>query len=53
MGIDILGDVPLHEDVCSTSDGGKPIVISQPTSVHANVYNNLATKVMEKLNKLF
>jgi ATP-binding protein involved in chromosome partitioning len=51
MGISILADVPLHEDVCITSDAGKPIVISNPTSPHAQVYRNLALDIIRKLQK--
>ncbi|XP_063146097.1 iron-sulfur cluster transfer protein NUBPL isoform X2 [Candoia aspera] len=32
IGIDVLGDIPLHVHVRETSDAGKPIVISQPQS---------------------
>lgn len=51
LNVDVLADVPLHQDVCTTSDSGTPITISQPDSVHAKVYMNLAAKVLEKLNK--
>jgi ATP-binding protein involved in chromosome partitioning len=50
LGIELLADVPLHEDVCETSDNGKPIVISSPESLHAKVYQSLAKRVVEKLN---
>ncbi|KND05094.1 uncharacterized protein SPPG_00768 [Spizellomyces punctatus DAOM BR117] len=49
MDLDILANIPLHPDVCATSDAGTPIVIAQPTSVHAEVYRGLAKKVAEKL----
>eukprot|EP00842_Homolaphlyctis_polyrhiza_P004536 jgi/Hompol1/5083/HPOL_004162-RA len=49
MGIDILADVPLHSDVVSTSDSGKPITISQPTSIHAKTYLQMAERVIAKL----
>ncbi|KAH0620553.1 hypothetical protein JD844_021131 [Phrynosoma platyrhinos] len=32
LGLDILGDVPLHVHIRETSDAGKPIVVSQPQS---------------------
>ncbi|KAJ3055226.1 hypothetical protein HK097_011109 [Rhizophlyctis rosea] len=50
MGLDILGDVPLHPDVCSTSDAGKPIVISEPDSMHADVYRKMAQSTIAKLS---
>ncbi|TPX69259.1 hypothetical protein SpCBS45565_g02531 [Spizellomyces sp. 'palustris'] len=49
MDLDILANIPLHPDVCATSDAGTPIVIAQPTSVHAEVYQGLARKVADKL----
>ncbi|KAJ3279330.1 hypothetical protein HK104_001554 [Borealophlyctis nickersoniae] len=49
MGMSILGDVPLHADVCSTSDYGKPIVVSQPDSAHAKVYKQMAEATLAKL----
>ena len=51
MSLDILGDVPLHSDVCSTSDSGKPIVISEPDSVHAAVYKTMAQRTIAKLSR--
>jgi ATP-binding protein involved in chromosome partitioning len=51
LGIEILCDVPLHQDVCTTSDTGKPIVIAQPNSEHAKVYNQLASTVIKKLEQ--
>ncbi|KAI8851730.1 hypothetical protein BC829DRAFT_415179 [Chytridium lagenaria] len=32
LGIPILGEIPLHEDICETSDMGRPIVVSKPDS---------------------
>ncbi|KAI9012996.1 P-loop containing nucleoside triphosphate hydrolase protein, partial [Gaertneriomyces semiglobifer] len=49
LGIDVIGDVPLHADVCATSDMGTPIVVAQPEGIHAKVYQGLARKVAEKL----
>ncbi|TPX55893.1 hypothetical protein PhCBS80983_g04955 [Powellomyces hirtus] len=52
MKLDVLADVPLHSDVCETSDRGTPIVISQPNSIHAKVYREMGQKVWEKLQSL-
>jgi ATP-binding protein involved in chromosome partitioning len=49
MNIDLLGDIPLHPQVCATSDAGAPIVISQKDSLHAQVYRDIASKISEKL----
>ncbi|KAI9103319.1 P-loop containing nucleoside triphosphate hydrolase protein [Phlyctochytrium arcticum] len=50
FGVDLLADVPLHADVCATSDAGTPIVISMPDGVHALAYKALADSVMEKID---
>jgi ATP-binding protein involved in chromosome partitioning len=52
LNIDILADLPLHQDVCITSDNGKPIVISQPNTTHSHIYKTLARKLVEKCNKI-
>ena len=49
MGLDLLGDIPLHPQVCVTSDAGAPIVISQKDSQHAQVYRDIASKISQKL----
>ena len=35
LGVEFLGEIPLHIDIRTTSDGGQPIVASQPSSDHA------------------
>nr|KAJ3421245.1 hypothetical protein HK105_004130 [Polyrhizophydium stewartii] len=49
MNVDVLADVPLHSDVVSTSDTGKPITITQPRSIHAQTYMLMARRVLDKL----
>lgn len=48
--LDVLGSIPLSEDICVSSDNGKPIVVSDPNGFSAGVYNDIAVKVMTKLN---
>ncbi|KAI9355369.1 P-loop containing nucleoside triphosphate hydrolase protein [Zopfochytrium polystomum] len=48
-GVEVLADVPLDAEVCTSADLGRPIVISHPTSVHAGIYKALATKVAAML----
>lgn len=50
LGLDLLGDVPLHPSVCETSDAGAPIVISHKDSLHAQVYRDMAAKIASKLS---
>ncbi len=49
MGMDFLGEVPLHIAVRETSDAGKPIVATQPESAEAKAFMAFARAVAEKL----
>lgn len=50
LGIDFLGEVPLDIAIRETSDGGDPIVVSQPDSDHAKVYRSIAARVWDKIS---
>ncbi|WP_417518277.1 iron-sulfur cluster carrier protein ApbC [Minwuia sp.] len=47
---DFLGEVPLHMSIRETSDGGTPIVASNPDGEHAQAYLALADRVAEKID---
>lgn len=32
LGLEVLGDVPLHASICETSDAGTPLVVALPES---------------------
>ncbi|MBL8702309.1 MAG: iron-sulfur cluster carrier protein ApbC [Alphaproteobacteria bacterium] len=49
-GVDFLGELPLHIVIRETSDGGRPIVISEPEGAHAKAYRAIADKVWAKLS---
>jgi ATP-binding protein involved in chromosome partitioning len=49
LGCDFLGELPLHVAIRETSDGGRPIVVSDPASPHAAAYRAIAGKVWAKL----
>jgi len=49
LGCDFLGEVPLDIDIRTTSDGGRPIVVSAPDSPHAAVYREIAARIWQKL----
>jgi ATP-binding protein involved in chromosome partitioning len=49
LGVDFLGEVPLHIDIRETSDGGRPIVVSKPDSEFAQIYRSIADKVWAKV----
>ena len=45
LGVDFLGEVPLHIDIRTTSDSGQPVVASQPDGHHAAAYKAIANRV--------
>jgi ATP-binding protein involved in chromosome partitioning len=49
LGVDFLGEVPLDMEIRETSDGGTPVVVSNPDSPHAKVYQGMAAQVWEKI----
>ncbi|MCB2099851.1 MAG: iron-sulfur cluster carrier protein ApbC [Rhodobacterales bacterium] len=49
LSMDFLGEIPLHMDIRTTSDGGNPIVVSEPESEHAKAYKAIAAKVWDKI----
>ncbi len=51
LGVDFLGEVPLHMDIRKTSDAGQPITATEPDSEHAAIYRSLADKVIAKLSE--
>jgi ATP-binding protein involved in chromosome partitioning len=50
LGCDFLGEVPLHMAIRETSDGGQPIVASQPDSDQAKTYRAIAGIVVGKIS---
>ncbi|MBP2303474.1 iron-sulfur cluster carrier protein ApbC [Azospirillum picis] len=49
LGMEFLGEIPLHLSIRETSDQGQPIVVSQPDSEHAQSYRRIATRLWEKI----
>ena len=48
--LDVLGSIPLAEDICLSSDNGKPIVVSDANGYSAKIYDDIASKIANKLN---
>ncbi len=46
LGVPLLAEVPLHLDIRLASDGGAPIVVSQPNSPQAQVFRDLARRLV-------
>ncbi|NNF79841.1 MAG: iron-sulfur cluster carrier protein ApbC, partial [Rhizobiales bacterium] len=49
IGVEFLGEVPLHMDVRERSDAGLPIVATKPDSEHAEIYRQIAKNVYAQL----
>lgn len=49
LGIPFLGEIPLHIDIRTNSDGGTPVVVSEPESRHAEIYRSIAALVLEQM----
>ena len=48
LGVDFLGEIPLDIAIRTTSDSGRPIVVSQPDSPHAAAYRRIAAGLIDK-----
>jgi ATP-binding protein involved in chromosome partitioning len=51
LGVEFLGEVPLHIAIRETSDAGTPIVVREPQGPHAAAYRAIADKVWTKVEK--
>ncbi|XP_062974963.1 iron-sulfur cluster transfer protein NUBPL [Elgaria multicarinata webbii] len=49
LGLDVLGDIPLHVHIRETSDAGKPIVVLQPQSNVTQAYLKIAAEIVKRL----
>ncbi len=47
---DLLGDIPLHVDICTTSDQGTPITVLKPDGPQAHAYNAIARTLLQKIH---
>ncbi|PPJ53351.1 hypothetical protein CBER1_00955 [Cercospora berteroae] len=44
-GINFLGDIPLHPDICASADSGKPTMAANPDSPQAQAFTNIAKAI--------
>ncbi|XP_029570042.1 iron-sulfur protein NUBPL-like isoform X2 [Salmo trutta] len=51
LGVQLLGDIPLHLNIREMSDSGQPLV-SSPVSPEAEAYRKVATAVVQHLEEL-
>ena len=50
LGVPFLGEIPLHMDIRSNSDGGTPVTVSAPDGPHAAIYNEIAARVTDRIH---
>ena len=51
LGIEFLGEIPLDMIIRETSDGGRPIVVSDPGNEHAKAYRAIADKLSKNIEQ--
>ncbi|MFW6076591.1 MAG: Mrp/NBP35 family ATP-binding protein [Hyphomicrobiales bacterium] len=47
LGVAFLGEIPLDPEMRWRSDSGQPIVVSNPDSLHAAIFRDIAAKVWD------
>lgn len=52
LDMEFLGEIPLEVDIRRTSDEGNPIVVSLPDCGVSKAYNDVANKVVHRLEEL-
>lgn len=50
-GLNVLGEVPILQEVCSAGDSGRPLVFQDPNHVVAQVFHRIAARVVEALHE--
>jgi ATP-binding protein involved in chromosome partitioning len=51
IGAPFLGEVPLVMAIREKSDSGNPIVVSDPESVQAQIYRDIAERIWDRLSE--
>lgn len=49
IGVSMLGDIPLHPEICQDADTGKPTVVANPTGPQAQAFHKIAQELITKL----
>ncbi|XP_049452709.1 iron-sulfur protein NUBPL isoform X2 [Epinephelus fuscoguttatus] len=52
LGVNFLGDIPLHLNIREMSDRGTPVVVSSPDSPEAEAYRKVASAVVQRLEEV-
>ncbi|WPG98612.1 P-loop containing nucleoside triphosphate hydrolase protein [Acrodontium crateriforme] len=52
LGLTLLGDIPLHPQICQDADRGKPTVVASPNGPQAESFQRIARNVCSTLGLL-
>ena len=52
MGVDFLGEIPLHAAIRLLSDEGRPATVASPDSAYARPYFDIAKRLLAKLHAM-
>ncbi len=50
LGVEFLGEIPLHMSIRETSDSGTPITVAEPEGAYAKAYRAIAERVAERID---
>jgi ATP-binding protein involved in chromosome partitioning len=50
FNVPFVGEIPLHTQIMEGSDTGKPITLSEPGSIQANAFTNMAKTVAGRIS---
>jgi ATP-binding protein involved in chromosome partitioning len=50
LGMDLIGDIPLHPKIGEDADTGKPTVVAEPEGIRAKAFHDIASKVAVEIN---
>ena len=49
LGLDLLGEIPLHAEICNDADRGRPTVVSEPNSSRGIAFTSIARVISRKI----
>ena len=49
LGVPLLGKIPISMEVMSATDGGKPIILSNPQSTVSDIFRNITENIISQL----
>nr|OQO21978.1 hypothetical protein B0A51_08530 [Rachicladosporium sp. CCFEE 5018] len=49
LGLEFLGDIPLHASICADADAGKPTVVANPNGPQAKAFGDIMSKISKQI----